>query len=121
MAGEALVIVNVCVVTVQFVGTCGPLQFVSPPPRFGQFTRQMALGGLITLICAVSVAHSSVDGIDAFSCVDVIPVTVMAVSMPVVAAPVNVTDEPPFYDAGRKFVPVTVIGMFAHFAVVESQ
>jgi hypothetical protein len=97
------------------------LQFVSPPPRFGQFTRQIALGGLITLICAVSVAHSNVPGIEAFNCVEVIPVTVMAVSCPDVASPVNVTDEPPFCDTGRKFVPVTVIAMFPHFVVVESQ
>ena len=114
-------IVNVCVVTVQFDGVCYSLQFVFPPPRFVQFTRQIALGGLITLICAVSVAHSKVPGIVAFNCVELIPVTVMAVSMAPVATPVNVTDEPPFCDVGRKFVPISVMGMFAHLVVAESQ
>jgi hypothetical protein len=115
------VIVNVWVVTVQFDGVGDSLQLVFPPPRFGQFTRQIALGGLITLICAVSVAHSNVLGIVAFNCVELIPVTVMAVSLPAVATPVNVTDEPPFCDVGRKFVPVSVTGMLAHLVVVESQ
>jgi len=39
--------VKICVVTL-------PGALVSPPPRLGQFTRQIALGGLMTLICAES-------------------------------------------------------------------
>jgi hypothetical protein len=117
------VIVNVCVVTGCPVGGL----LVSPPPRSGQFNKQIALGGFSTLICAVPVAHSNVPGIVAFNCVGLMLFTVTAVSCPYVASPVKVTDDPPFCDVGMKptaggvEVPFRVIGIPAHVFEVESQ
>jgi hypothetical protein len=41
-------------------------------------------------------------------------VTLMAVSVPLVAAPVKVTLEPPFCETGRKLLPDIVMDTFEH-------
>jgi hypothetical protein len=117
LTGEEFVMVNICVVTGCPLGGL----FVSPPPSSGQFNRQIALGGFSTLIPAVPLAHRSVPGMVAFSCVDVMLVTVMAVSCPYVESPVNVADDPPFCETGMNPVPFSVSATLAHFAEVESQ
>jgi hypothetical protein len=107
--------VKVCVVIVQLLGSgIVEMQLVSPPPRFGQFTTHTALGGLMTLIFAVSLALRYVPGMLAVMEVEEMLVTLMAVSVPLVAAPVKVTLEPPFCETGRKLLPDIAMDTFEH-------
>ena len=66
------------------------------------------------MICGLSTAHRYVPGIVALICVEEMLVTVIAVSVPYVASPVNVTEDPPFCEVGTNPVPVTVIETLAH-------
>jgi hypothetical protein len=103
---ELFVTVKYCVVTEPPLPAGGLL--VSPPPRFGQFSKQIALGGFSTLTATVPLAQSNVPGIVAFSCVEEILLTLIAVSSPYVESPVTVTDEPPFCDTGINPAPFNV-------------
>src|SRR5271167_4550740 len=81
-----------------------------PPPRSGQFTRQTPLGGLITLITAVSALARNVPGITAFNTVSEKLVMLIAVACPFgVSLSAIVTIVPPFVELGRKLLPVSVI------------